>query len=223
MEEREYVDDMIGKFIHYSTITLSIILVFYSLGSILSSGIYGYIYPPGSYRAIIHSTSLLSMSLAFLVYYLMLGHLYPLTRAIVCLAMTVWSIHTYDLTWSVFSQVIRGSGFSWIAVMAVIIVTYLLVRFDNKHLIFRLSPTWTGRRLTMIILYAIFILSFKGLIDTGFFQAMALYDVGAGPDPNVGNIYWLIGKIIVFWLFLPLIDKRDYKVPLLLDPRVLVW
>jgi len=167
--------------------------------------------------------SLFSLSLSFLVYYLMLGYLYPLSRSTICLTMIVWSTQLYDFIWSLFSQAIRGSGFSWVALVVTIFLTLLLERFDNKHGIFRFSPTWTGRRIVALVIYAIFVLSFKGLIDTGFFQAMALYDIGAGPDPNVGNIFWLIGKFMAFWLFLPLINRRDYKVSLRLDPRVLVW
>jgi len=216
-------DDLMGRFIHYSTIILSTVLVLYSLGTLIFSGLYSYIYVPWNGRAIIHSISLFSLSLSFLVYYLMLGYLYPLARAIICLAMTTWSIQMYDFVWSLFSQAVRGSGFSLPALIAVIFLTFLLERFDNKHGIFRFSPTWTCRRIAMLVLYAVFVLSFKGLIDTGFFQAMALYDIGAGPDPNVGNIFWLIGKFMVFWLFLPLTDRRDYKVSLRLDPRVLVW
>jgi len=216
-------DDLGGKFIHYCVITLSGSIILYSVLSLVIHGIYSYIYLPWNGRAVIHSISLFSLSLSFLTYYLMLGYLYPLARTIICLAMSVWSIQAYDFIWSLFSQAVRGCGLSWTALLAVIIATFLLERLDDKHGIFRLSPTWTGRRLALIILYAIFLLSFEGLVNSGFFQAMALYDIGAGPDPNVGNVYWLVGKFMVFWLFLPLIHRRDYKVPLRLDPRVLIW
>ncbi len=215
--------DFGGRLIHYSTIFLSAILVFYSLGTMLFSGVYSYIYPPGGGYAVIHSLSLFSLSLSFLVYYLMLGHLYPLVRSIVCLTITVWSIHTYDFFWSLFGQAIGGTGFSWGALVIALLMVGLIERFDNKHGIIKFASTWTGRRLSMLILYSIFILSFQGLVGSGFYQGMALYTAGMGPDPNVGNIYWLMSKFMVFWLILPLIDKRDYKAPLRLDPKVLFW
>lgn len=216
-------EEVIGKLIHYGTIFGCLILIGISLLTMFSSGIYGYIYLPNNKSAIIHAISLLSLSSSFLAYYLILGFMFPLARSIVCLAISILNIQLYDFMWSIFSQASRGSGFSFGALISVIVLIALLQQFHNKHGVFRFANTWTPRRIAFMILIATFVLSFKGLIDTNFFNAMSLYDAGLGPDPNVGNIYWLFGKVIVFWILLPTIDRADYKVPLRLDPRVLVW
>lgn len=215
--------DPIGLLIHYIGIFGPISLTCISLFFIYLYGLYGYVYLPNSSIAIIHSISLLSLSTSFLAYYVIMSYLYPLTRLIVSFAMTILGIHTYDFIWSIFSQSTRGQGFSWGALVFILIVVALLERFDNVHGIFKLSRMWSGRKLALVILYSIFLLSFKGLVDTGFYQAMTLYSKGIGTDPNVGNLYWLIGKIMGFWLIFPLIDRNKTKAPLQLDPRVLYW
>lgn len=215
--------DFGGRFIHYSALSLSTILALYSLGTMLSSGAYGYVSLPGSSRAIIHSISLLSMCVAFLKIYFTMKYLLPLVRAIVTLSFTIFSIHLYDFIWSSFSYVIRGFGFSWPALLAIIIVFILLERLDNKHGFIEMKEFWTTRGLARIILYGVFILTFKGLIDTKFYQSMSLYEQGLGPDPNVGNIYWLIGKILVFWIPITVIRFQGEKAPLRLSPKVLIW
>lgn len=212
-------DDIPGRIIHSMALSFPFILIIYSLGCITTDGLYGYIYPPGWDRAIIHSASLLSLSTSFLVIYLMMGYLYPLLRAIVTLTLTVFSIHFYDLVWSFSSWSERGYGFSFLALLTVVIVLVLLERMDNKHGFIEI--TRSGSILCSMIL--IIIIFAFGMMAFGFWDAMSLYDVGMGPDPNIGNIWWLISKVVTFWLPVSVIERRDYKVPLKLDPRVLIW
>lgn len=220
-------EDIIGRLIHYSSLFIPIILIQWSVLEIAFHGLYSYIYPPGWTRAIIHSVSLLSLSASFLVIYSIMGYLYPLTRLIVTSVFTNLSIHIYDFTWSFSSYVVRGRGLSLIAAIAILILSLLLERLSNKHGVFDINffrgDIINTREVGFIALILIYVLSFVTMSCTGFYQAMTLYTTTGGPDPNVGNIWWLIGKVVVFWLPLPLIDRRDLKVPLRLDPRVLVW
>jgi len=220
-------EDILGRLIHFFSLLIPVTLIQRSVLEIVFNGLYSYIYPPGWTRAIIHSVSLLSLSASFLVIYLTMGYLYPLTRLIVTTMFTVLSIHIYDFTWSFSSYVVRGHGFSLIATISVVILVLLLERFSNKHGIFDINLFRVDviriHEMGFIALILIYVLAFILMSCTGFYQAMTLYTTTGGPDPNVGNIWWLIGKVVVFWLPLPLIDRRDLKVPLRLDPRVLVW
>jgi len=96
-------------------------------------------------------------------------------------------------------------------------------RLDNKHGYVYRTRVLTLRRLVQFILFCIYVLSFQGLIRSGFYQAMELYDQYGGPDPNVGNIFWLVSKVVVFWLLVPMIRSEGDSAPLRLDPRVLIW
>jgi len=213
-------DEFLGGSIHYTAILLSATLILYSTYIILRDGLYSYIYPAGWDRALIHSSSLLSISASFLTIYLMMKYLYPLARTIITMVFTIFSIHLYDFMWSLQSQKQRGYGISWVALISIVITLILIERFDNKHGM--LNKT-TNRFMLVGSLMFVWYLCFGMMYYSRFWKIMALYDLGLGPDPNIGNIWWLLGKVLTFWLPLPLIAQRDYSVPLELDPRVLVW
>ena len=122
--------------------------------------------------------------------------------------------------WSWFSQIVRGTGFNFKALIAVAIAVVLIERLDNKHGFFGRSSLGT---LIVASIFGLSMLCFVGMSATGFWQKMELYDMKLGSDPNVGNVFWLVGKMSVFWLLFPMVKRRDYEVPLKMDPKVLVW
>lgn len=212
--------DVLGALIHYSALMLPSAMVVLSLWTIVTNGLYSYIYLPGWSRAIIHSVSLLSLLLSFLVTYLLLGHIHPLARSIMAGSFSVLSIHLYDFWWSTIKWVLLGYGFRIFPLIFVGAVGVLLERLDNKHGIFLFVRNRIYLFCGVLLIISIV---FGGMAMSGFYEDMSLYDQHLGPDPNIGNIWWLLSKITVFWLPVPLIQKLDYKVPLRLDPRVLVW
>jgi len=96
----------------------------------------------------------------------------------------------------------------------------LLAQFELKH-----RYLWNDKeQIVKTILYSfLFIISFGLMMKAGFYEAMELYDTGLGSDPNVGCLPWVMGKVVVFWIFTPLIQKFELKAPLRLDPKVLMW
>ena len=220
---REDRPNLPGIALHILTIIIPYSVALFSLISLATKGIYSYTYLSSQGRALCHSVTLFSLSSSFLAYYLSLSHLYPLTRLITCLAISVWSIHAYDFVWSLSSLAVRGTGSVTLSLISLSVTSAILFFLHEKHGVFRFSRTWGTRRLAFLLLILIYVTAAKGMINSGFFQAMELYDQGLGPDPNIGNPFWLVSKVTVFWLFLPIIDRRGYSVPLRLDPRVIVW
>lgn len=210
-------EDLIGRFIHYLCLYTPTAVIGVSL-VIMSTDPYGYIRIGG--RGIIHAISALSLSTAFLFIYLRLQYLYPLVRAIITGCFTILSIHLYDFTWSLGKYLRLGYDFRIIPLIAVAVLAGLLVWLDLKHRYLNSGKEQIIRTLLYIVLFG---LSFIFLMSGGFYEAMELYDNGLGPDPNVGCIIWAIGKITVFWVLIPLIQKFSHKAPLRLDPRVLIW
>lgn len=220
MRNRYSKEEFVGGSLHYTAIFAPATLIIYSAYMLITNGLYSYIYPHGWNRALIHSISLLALSSSFLVIYHFLKYLYPLARLIITLVFTVFSIHFYDFMWSLTSQVQRGHGFSGIALIGIVVTLILLERLDNKHGFIR--ATEIGFLLAGTIAFSWYF-SFGMMGFYGFWEKMSLYDLGLGSDPNIGNIYWLLTKVIVFLFPLPFIRRRNYSVPLKLDPRVLIW
>jgi hypothetical protein len=216
-------EEVLGVLLHYCCLIAPMVGVWYSLYHVVVDGIYGYIYLPGIDVAIIHSWSLFCILGFFWVTYYMLSYLMPLLRMIAALSLTIFSIQAYDFLWSAFSQAVRGVGFSWGALIASFILLVLLERMDNKHNFISVPRLFTTKHLFLLIGVAILFLSFKGLVDTGFFLAMTLYEQGLGPDPNIGNFYWFVGKTFCFYIVIPLVKLKKLRAPLRLDPRVLIW
>ena len=217
-------EEILGVLLHYCCLIAPMVGMVYSLYHVAVNGIYGYIYLPGISAAIIHSWSLFCILGFFGVTYYMLSYLMPLLRMIVTLSLTIFSIQVYDFLWSAFSQAVRGVGFSWGALVASFMLLVLLERMDNKHNFISVPRLFTTKHLFSLIGIAILLLSFKGLVDTGFFQAMTLYEQGLGPDPNIGSFLWVARRPAVFCALIPWIKiKKGFVAPLRLDPRVLFW
>jgi len=113
-----------------------------------------------------------------------------------------------------------GYGFRLFPLISVIIVAVLLERLDNKH---GLSNTTREQYAKSVLYFSIFVLGFLIMRASGFYEAMELYELGSGLDPHVGSVGWITSKLTVFWIFIPLIQTSDFKAPLRLDPKVLIW
>jgi len=155
---------------------------------------------------------------AFLLHYLSLRYLYPLARLITTLAITVFCIHFYDFSWSVFSFVGRGTAPNLPSLLIIVATSYILFRLDNVHGVF-------ARFHAKSFLYALLPLFFTelgllGMSLTGFWQQMALVDAGVAVDPN-NNVWWVISKAFCFFVLYFYLDDRPLKAPLRLDPRVM--
>ena len=170
-------------------------------------------------RGIIHAVSALSLSSAFLFIYYRLAYLYPLVRMIITGCFTVLSIHLYDFVWSVAKYVQLGYGARVVPLVIICCIIALLEAFHNKHGILHCTETGTQRVISYTM---IFILAFGAMMYNDFYKALEVHEE-MGTDPNAGHTEWAIGKIIVFWLAVPLIKKSSHKAPLRLDPRVLIW
>ncbi len=210
-------EDVIGRIIHYITLLIPSLVILLSVGKMLHDP-YSVIWIGG--RGIIHVISALSLSTSFLFIYYRLSYLYPLVRMIITGCFTVFSIHLYDFFWSLTKYLQLGYDFRLVPLLAVLITVVLLERFDNKHGIFHFTER--GKVTATIHVFILFT-AFTIMAVNGFYEAMELSDSGMGPDPNAGCLEWAIGKIIVFWILTPFIQKRPYKAPLRLDPRVLIW
>lgn len=210
-------EDVVGRIIHYSSILLPLSVITLSL-AIMTNNPYGSIRIGG--RGVIHAISAIGLSTSFLFIYNRLAYLYPLVRFIITLCFTVLSIHLYDFMWSLNKHMQLGYGFRLLPLLFVAVVVMFLERFDNKHGIFNITRQQCTKSILCLF---VFTLGFLIMRATGFYEAMELYELGSGPDPHVGSIGWILGKLTVFWIFIPLIQVADFKAPLRLDPRVLIW
>lgn len=213
-------DDLIGHIIHYISLSVPLIVIAASLGIMVFVSPYEYIRIRLGGRGIIHAISALSLSSAFLFIYLKLQYLYPLVRVIITSCFTVLSIHLYDFVWSFCKYVQLGYDFRLSPLISISIVVVLLIQFELKH---RFLWNDLGQNVKMVLFSILFVLSFIALMDMGFYEAMVLYDNGLGSDPNVGCLPWVFSKVVVFWIFTPLLHKFPHKAPIRLDPRVLLW
>jgi len=218
------IEEVTGTLLHYFCLFTPIVGMLYALGLVASNGIYGYVYFPGFTSPLIHSWSLFCVLGVFWVVYAITSYLYPLVRMIVALSFMVFSIQSYDFLWSAFSQAARGEGYSWPALVACAVLLVLLERMDNRHCFAKPPSFPTSRFLICILGIGVLLLSFKGLVDSGFYQAMTLYEHGLGPDPNVGSFLWAARRPAVFCAIIPWVRiRKDFVAPLRLDPRVLIW
>lgn len=118
--------------------------------------------------------------------------------------------------WSLNKHIQLGYGFRLVPLLCVIVVAVFLERFDNKHGIFDITKNQITKS---VVCFSIFVFAFFMMRAGGFYEAMELY----GLDPHVGSVGWILGKVTVFWILIPLIQVADFKAPLRLDPKVLVW
>lgn len=207
-----------GRIIHYVSLGVPIILILYTIPSFIRSGIYS-----GTYLFIsrIHSFTLLMVSLSFLTHYRSLRFLYPLARSIITATMMAWYIYFGGLLWDLNSLIVRGHGFGWHIIPGLIVLTALLVLFDNKHSIFWVKIPAKTYYVTFFMV-SFTIIAFVFLYYTGFWEAMTLSDMGmGGPDPN-RSIFWLLMRLFSFWYLLPSIMPLKYSAPLKLDAGVLI-
>jgi len=204
-----------GRVLHTFTIIFAFTGIVLSLFSIVNCGLYDYIQLD---FLVTHSITALSAAVSFLTTYMILSYLYPLNRLIVSLTLTTLAIHFYDFVWSIGYFLYTQQGLNWSSLLISLGLSFLLERLDNKHGIFRKKYLATSLGLVVILISLMI-----GLYRSGFYQGMVLYEQGLGPDPNQGNVWWLLSKIIVWWITVPLLDRRKTKVSLRMDPRVLLW
>lgn len=210
-------EDVVGRVIHYFSILLPLSVITLSL-VIMTNNPYGCIQIGG--RGVIHAISAIGLGTSFIFIYNRLAYLYPLVRSIITLCFTVLSIHLYDFMWSLNKHIQLGYGFRLIPLLSVIVVGVLLERFDNKHGMLDITRT---QIMKSVICFFIFVFAFFMMGTGGFYRSMELYELGLGSDPHVGSVGWVLGKLTVFWILIPLTQVADFKAPLRLDPKVLVW
>ncbi len=171
----------------------------------------------------VHKLTIILICCSFLLHYLLMGYLFPLTRLIIALTFVMFYVYLGAIVWTLNSYLIRGHGNFPFLIVGIVIICILLERLDNKHgMLNRYSPSkWA---LVIVLIFVVFkVVAYVGLWKTGFWVMMELEDLGfSAGDPN-RNIFWALMKITDFGYFLPYIDRRKMKAPLRLDPRVLVW
>lgn len=217
-------NEVLGRVIHYTALIIpSAFIVFSLLFSVENTKPFGICdhVPLGILG--FHRLTVISLCLAFLLHYLLMGYLFPLARFIIALTFVAFYAYLGGIMWTLNSYLVRGHGNILFLIVGFLIICFLLERLDNKHsMINRYKPSkWA--LVIVLIFVALTLIGYVGMWKTGFWVMMELEDSGRSVgDPNQ-NIFWAIMKISVCGYLLPFINRSKMKAPLRLDPRVLVW
>lgn len=144
-----------------------------------------------------HAMSLIAMCLAYMIACYRLEYLPIPVRFMISALLVVVSIHFYDVFWGLFSYS-NGGGFPAIPIMSFLFSFGFTIWLNRKHDFLDQNSIYGG------FLFGVMVLSLLCMRGTGFFQAMNLYDLGQGPDPNMGSYLWVLSKLsglLVFSFF----------------------
>lgn len=217
-------EDVAGRVIHYMALLVPSLVIIYSLffstGDTEWFGIYNLVwYGTRS----VHSFSLIVMCASFLVHYSRMKYLMPLARFVITLSFRQLYAFVGGTFWMVNSYLVRGSGLILTNVLGIFAVIFLIDRLDDKHGVLRRYDLTKRARAVVLVILLLQLVAYVGMWKTGFWELMELDDMGMAPhDPN-RNPFWVLMRVTSFWFILPLISRSDYKAPLRLDPRVLIW
>ena len=212
-------EDIAGRVIHYVALLVPSLVIVFSL--LFSTGDGGWF---GIYNLVwygthsVHAFSLITMCVSFLIHYSVMRYLMPLVRFVFALSFTLFYIYLGGIFWMINSYLVRQSGFLITIFLGFIAITFLIDRLDNKHGALKRYNLGMGARMIVLALLVLQLAAYVGMWKVGFWEVM---DVGPG-DPN-RNPFWVLMRVTGFWFILPLINRSDFKAPLRLDPKVLIW
>lgn len=154
----------------------------------------------------ISNVTTLTFSASILILMVLFNHVPPLPRILCSLSMPVLGMSFHETLWHLGCRMIWGTGifqFWALYTVAIAVGTYVL---HIKWNILNLKPYVLG---VVGCLMMLCVLDWIRITNSGFYQALLLYEQGLGPNPHTPMLYGSASLSRMLWMLLASGEEKN--------------